>query len=505
MSIRTRLTIWYTAVLALILLVFCVGVYAFVTWQMIGQVDSRLEQAANTALPLALSQEPAFERRAGKKVLTLPGLDALRASETYVQLLSPTGGIVGISPNIADVFLGNHLDPIAFREAVKMAPNERTNQFNEVQHDGVPPIRVFTQALTRRNGEVVGYLQVATSLEGVKAAQNSLLIALLSLGGLGIVFSAIIGVLLARRALRPVDELTKTAMAIYRAENLDQRVAMPKANDEVGRLSQAFNEMLDRLSKLFNAQQRLVADVSHEMRTPLTVIRGNVDLLRAMGCADQESLDALTRESDRMTRLVGDLLLLSQADAGVLSIQFHPTQLNPLVSDVERSGQVLSAGRVGVSVHMEESLVVQGDSDRLKQVLLNLVDNAIKHTPDGGQVRIEATRSYNGFVRISVSDTGVGIPEQDLPYVFERFYRVDKSRSRSNGGSGLGLSIANSIVQAHNGRIVVSSKPGLGTTFDVYLPAPASDQLPGRDNHRDPSRESNNGATQLATESERLP
>jgi signal transduction histidine kinase len=237
--------------------------------------------------------------------------------------------------------------------------------------------------------------------------------------------------------------------------------------------------MLDRLSKLFNAQQRLVADVSHEMRTPLTVIRGNVDLLRTMGCADVESLDALTRESERMTRLVGDLLLLSQADAGVLSMNFHPVNVTQVVSDIERSGQVLAAGRVNIATHVEEDLSVQADPDRLRQVLLNLVDNAIKHTPDGGQVTVEAARSYNGFVRIAVSDTGVGIPEKDLPYVFERFYRVDKSRSRANGGSGLGLSIANSIVQAHNGRIVVSSKPGEGTTFDVYLPTQQPQHLLG--------------------------
>jgi signal transduction histidine kinase len=276
--------------------------------------------------------------------------------------------------------------------------------------------------------------------------------------------------MLARRALRPVEQITQTAIAIYRAENLDQRVSVPKSNDEVGHLSQAFNEMLERLQQLFNAQQRLVADVSHEMRTPLTVIRGNVDLMRVMGCSDVESLDALTRESERMTRLVNDLLLLSQADSGVLAMQFVQMDLAPLISDINRSAQVLAAGRLTVDTTCEAGLALQADPDRLKQVLLNLVDNAIKHTPDGGTVRVEATRSYNNFIRVSVSDTGIGIPEEDLPYVFERFYRVDKSRSRANGGAGLGLSIAASIVQAHNGRTVVSSKPGEGTTFDVYLP-----------------------------------
>jgi signal transduction histidine kinase len=144
--------------------------------------------------------------------------------------------------------------------------------------------------------------------------------------------------------------------------------------------------------------------------------------------------------------------------------------LSPLISDIKRSAQVLAGSRLTINTTCEEGLKLQADPDRLKQVLLNLVDNAIKHTPDGGTVRVEATRSYNNFIRVSISDTGIGIPEQDLPYVFERFYRVDKSRSRANGGAGLGLSIASSIVQAHNGRVVVSSKPGEGTTFDVYLP-----------------------------------
>jgi signal transduction histidine kinase len=472
MSIRTRLTIWYTAVLAAVLILFSLGIYFFMSWQMVQQVDSRLLQASDS-VPLLLGnpREAEVVRRDGKAVLSLPRLDAFRASDLYVQLIDKNGAVVAVSPNIVDSSFNDQLDPTAFKQMPKIVDTPAKELYTEAKHAGTPPIRVFTRPVfTGEDKSYVGVVQVGTSLESVKSAQNSLLVALSSLGGLGLAFSAVIGALLARRALRPVDNITKTAMAIYRADNLDQRVAVPKANDEVGRLSQAFNEMLDRLSQLFHAQQRLVADVSHEMRTPLTVIRGNVDLLRAMGCADTESLDALSRESDRMTRLVGDLLLLSQVDAGVLPMHFHPIVLDQLISDVERSGQVLSAGRVRMTAHAETGIAVEADPDRLKQVLLNLVDNAIKHTPDSGDVRLEATRSYNGFVRISVSDTGVGIPEADIPYVFERFYRVDKSRSRANGGSGLGLSIANSIVQAHSGRMVVSSKPGQGTTFDVYLP-----------------------------------
>jgi heavy metal sensor kinase len=472
MSIRLRLTLWYTAILAFVLFAFSLGIYGYMTWQMMQQVDSRLVQAAALVPNFLGTQDEAETVLLGdKKVYSIPRLRVFQWTDIYVQLIQPDGSIYGVSPNIIDANFTRQLDPPAFKRASAM--NAQTSDFivSESQYADTPPIRVLTRPVFNpSNNSLGGVLQVGASLESVKIAQNSLIVSLLVLGGLGVLFSGVIGALLARRALRPVDKLTSTAMAIYRAENLDQRVSVPQTNDEVSRLSQAFNEMLERLSKLFNAQQRLVADVSHEMRTPLTVIRGNVDLLRAMGCADVESLDALTRESERMTRLVGDLLLLSQADAGVLPMQFQTLVLAPIVDDIERSAQVLANNRVSIVANCEAGLQLQADSDRIRQVFLNLVDNAIKHTPDGGRVSIDATVSYNGFLRVSVSDTGVGIPEQDIPYVFDRFYRVDKSRSRANGGSGLGLSIANSIVQAHHGRIVVSSKPGEGTSFDVYLP-----------------------------------
>lgn len=474
MPLRTKLTIWYTAVLALVLSIFSIGVYGIVSALMVQQVDSRLEQAINTVPSLAFSRKPQLvESSSGQQVVSFPNLDAFRASEVYVQVISPTGHLLGVSPNLVNAPFSDQLDPAAFSTMTAPGFNADSQQiYREVQRQqNMPPIRVLTRSIVNQDGKLLALVQVGTSLESLKTAQRFLFTTLVGLGTLGVIFSALIGAMLARRALRPVEQITQTAMAIYRAENLDQRVTMPKSNDEVGHLSQAFNEMLDRLQQLFTAQQRLVADVSHEMRTPLTVIRGNVDLMRVFGCSDAESLDALTRESERMTRLVNDLLLLSQADSGALTMQFVEMDLTPLIADIHRSAQVLAGGRLSAVTTCEEGLTLQADPDRLKQVLLNLVDNAIKHTPDAGTVRVDATRSYNNFIRISVSDTGIGIPEQDLPYVFERFYRVDKSRSRANGGAGLGLSIAASIVQAHNGRVVVSSKPGEGTTFDVYLPA----------------------------------
>jgi signal transduction histidine kinase len=273
---------------------------------------------------------------------------------------------------------------------------------------------------------------------------------------------------MARRALQPVSKITSTALEIYRTEDLDRRVDV-KTNDEVGRLGSAFNEMLDRLTALFRAQQRFVADVSHEMRTPLTVIRGNVDLLR-MGCADEESLDAITSESERMTRMVSNLLLLSQADAGVLPMHMQPVELEPLLASVARSAQIIADRRAAISMRCDGQAVVMGDADRLKQMMLNLVENAIKHTSDGNGVTIDLALVNHTQARITVTDTGAGIPPEDLPHIFERFYRVDKSRSRAQGGAGLGLAIVKSIVEAHGGSITARSVAGKGASFEVILP-----------------------------------
>ena len=474
MAIRTKLTIWYTSVLALVLVAFGVGVYTILTVSMVRQLETNLQQASNSVGPVfrATGVRVKREQNQAPLIVPLPNLDPFRASETYVQLVDTTGVVFGISSNLYQETQQRYkpLDAAALARIRALSETEQGQLFSTVRLTGAPSLYVLTSAVRDEKSELFAYTQVAGSVETIENAQRILLISLLALGSGGLIISAVLGAFLARRALRPVDSITRTALAIYRAENLDQRVPEPKTEDEVGRLSAAFNEMLDRLSSLFNVQQRLVADVSHEMRTPLTVIRGNIDLLGAMGCADQESLEALKRESDRMTRMVGDLLLLSQADSGQLSMQFQPTQLAPVVMEITRSGKVLGGDRVLVTGNADSSILVNADGDRLRQVLLNLTDNAIKHTPEGGRVHVEAVRVFNGYARISVSDTGVGIPEADLPHVFERFFRVDKSRSREKGGSGLGLSIAQKIIEAHKGRITASSKLGEGTTFDVYIP-----------------------------------
>lgn len=462
MSIRTRLTIWYSAILLLGFLLFGIGVYVSVSFTLIRQVDESLEQSARSIvgqIQIVMNEEG--------RVINLPQFDVFRASTVYVEAIDAKGKIRGRSSNVGG--FDYHLDPYTFTRMKNLALNELQPAYNDVQHLQAPLLRVYTYPLLAGEGkELFGFLQVAASLEDVQRARSWLLLTLLGVGGLGLLVSAAAGAAMARRALQPVSKITSTALEIYRTEDLDRRVDV-KTNDEVGRLGSAFNEMLDRLTALFRAQQRFVADVSHEMRTPLTVIRGNVDLLR-MGCADEESLDAITSESERMTRMVSGLLLLSQADAGVLPMHMQPVELEPLLASAARSGQIIADGCASISMRCDGQAVVMGDADRLKQMMLNLVDNAIKYTPDGGSVTIDLALVNHTQARITVTDTGTGIPPEDLPHIFERFYRVDKSRSRAQGGAGLGLAIVKSIVEAHGGSITAHSEAGKGTSFEVILP-----------------------------------
>jgi signal transduction histidine kinase len=227
---------------------------------------------------------------------------------------------------------------------------------------------------------------------------------------------------------------------------------------------------LERLEQLFNSQRRFLADVSHELRTPLTVIKGNVGLMRQQGIADEESMDSIEAEVDRLTRMVGDLLLLAQAESGRLPLDHSKVELDTVFLEVFQQMRLLAGERLQVKLAEIDQIMVIGDRDRLKQVLLNLVGNAIQYTPQGGQVNL-ALRKVADKAQIIVTDTGPGIPSQDLPHIFERFYRGEKSRKRNKTtGFGLGLSIAYWIVRGHGGTIEVNSAEGKGTTFCVWLP-----------------------------------
>ena len=272
------------------------------------------------------------------------------------------------------------------------------------------------------------------------------------------------------RALSPLESITDTVDQINRADDLSRRIPyQDETDDEIGEMVVSFNQTLERLESLFTSQQRFLADVSHELRTPLTVIKGNVDLMRHMKEADEESLSSIDQEAGRLTRLVGGLLMLAQAESGKLALNFAPVELDLLLTEVFTEMRVLASSKVRVHLNDIDQVMVNGDRDRLKQVFLNLISNAIQYTPAGGEIFL-SIRKLGDQARVIVRDTGPGIPAEDLPHIFDRFYRAEKSRTRSKtSGFGLGLSIAHWIVEHHGGQIKVESKEGKGTTFVIWL------------------------------------
>jgi len=287
-----------------------------------------------------------------------------------------------------------------------------------------------------------------------------------------LILSVLGGWFLANKSLKPVDKITKTARDIT-AQNLDQRIVTVDVDDEIGRLILTFNDMIGRLQSSFDQVKQFSIDASHELRTPLTVMRGELELaLRSKqpNEAYRQILSSTLDEILRMSSIIENLLLLAKGDIGRSTITFEQVDLAPIIRELHEDGEML-AERKHIQVKLEtvEDLSVSGDTVRLRQLVLNLLDNAIKYTPEHGTVALSLVRE-NGSAKIIVKDNGIGIPPEDQPKIFDRFYRVDKGRSREMGGTGLGLSIAQWITETHRGKIFVQSEVNKGSVFSVLLP-----------------------------------
>ncbi len=287
------------------------------------------------------------------------------------------------------------------------------------------------------------------------------------------------GFVLVRRALKPVESIALKAEDIS-LHNLSERLPVVQSGDEIERLSVALNRMIHRLEDAVRSSKQFVADASHELRTPLTVMRGELESLAqdaGLGGETRETLGSVLEEVDRLGEIVDGLFALSRLDAGEAPAERVRFDLGELAATTAGQMSLLADDkRVSVSCESAGGVTVEGDRARLKQVVVNLLDNAIKYTPSGGQVRL-AVRREAGFAVLEVSDNGIGIPANALPHVFQRFFRVDRSRSREQGGAGLGLSIVKSICSAHGAEVEVSSSPGQGSTFRVRQPLAAGPAL----------------------------
>lgn len=456
MPVRIRLTLWYTFLLGVILITFSVLLYLVLKFSLHNQIDVNLQDRAQQVLT-GIEAQSVINPKTGE--VFVPQANIFYSPATFIQVIRANGTIVTATDN-----LGAQRFPPDEQILAAVLNGQATYKTVSVADT---PVRIYSVPILFR-GQVVGAVQVGQSLKEVEDTLRQVLLFLFSGTATALILAAMVGAFLAWTALRPIEKINRAAAQIMSGRDLKQRLPLADTNDEIDQLTETINDMLERLDNFFQAQVRLSADVSHELRTPLTAIRGNVDLLRRGAARDpdelNEALSVIEGELDRMSRIVADLLLLSQADAGI-SLRMGPVELDTIILEVFRQARVIANG-VTLQLGHEDQAVVQGDPDRLKQLLINLVTNAIKHTPPPGTVTISLYREPE-WVRITVADTGRGIAPSALPHIFERFYRGQDTGAR---GTGLGLSIAQWIAQAHGGQITVTSELGQGSVFTLWLP-----------------------------------
>ena len=335
------------------------------------------------------------------------------------------------------------------------------------------PLRVFIMPVIE-HGRIAYIVQVASPLNLVNTGLNKLKATLLILIPLTVFLTAALGVFLVKLTLDPVDSMIKTIRQIT-AENLKLRIDIPDTKDEIKRLADTFNDMLTRLDHAFSFQKQFIQDVSHELRTPLTILKGEFEIALKKSRSHQEYKSVLVsslEEINKISQMVEGLLTLARLDNQEIKFAMKRLELNALLESVLDDMRVLAFQKaISIDLLTLDKIILEADENQMRCVFVNLLDNAIKYTHPKGKITINIHKD-NNLARVKVSDTGIGIPENELHLVFDRFYQVEKSRSGS--GFGLGLSIVRSILDAHHGRIEVESRQGQGTTFTIFLPLSCS-------------------------------
>lgn len=462
-TLRGQLALWYGGLLLGILAAFGGILYGVLARNLYRSVDQKLLALAEVVAESSVRNflRPGFNdlSRLLEEFYDVP------AAGQFIQVLDPSGTVGSRSPNLERKRL-----PLS-QNALKLAVHGGRAVY-ETLPDHPASLRILTYPVVVR-GHVRNVVQVATSLANVGETLRQILW-ILAAGIPSLLLVTLVGGwIVAKRALGPIDSVVQ-ALRSLDAQHLDARLPEDHGTLEVRELAENFNGLLARLEDAFRKVRQFTADASHELRTPLTVLRGEAEVaLRQPRSAEeyQAVIASSLEEIHRMGRIVADLLLLAKGDLGEAPIDRLPVALGGLLSEMAGHVQMLAESRdVGFTWTDGPSVTLSADPLRLRQLFWNLLDNATKYTPAGGRVFLSFTRPEPGWVRITVKDTGVGIPKEDLERIFERFYRVDKHRSRAQGGSGLGLAICRWIAEVHGGRIEVRSTQGQGSSFLVTLP-----------------------------------
>ncbi len=452
-SIRVRLTLWYSLVLALCLSLFGGGAYFAMRYSIYATLDAELRQRLEGVRGIISEDAPRGSATLDDELRELATGEGARGR---LRVADGAGHVLFASPGMQS--------PTARETNRKVSAGFDERIARE-------PFRVLWDRV-----EVAGTLYdvtVAISTKELSEALERFRDVLYLAGPLFLLLAALGGYWMSRRALAPVDEITQSARNIG-AQNLAMRLAVPQTGDELERLATTLNEMLSRLDAAFQRIAQFTADASHELRTPVSVMRtsAEVALRKPRAAAEyREALSQILRESERVSRLIEQLLLLARADSGSTAIPITRTNLNETLEKAWKQTNFLANAK-----HLNsESFVpaapiwVYGDPASLERLFLILLDNAVKYTAGGGRIELRLSTN-DGFAVAEIRDTGIGIAPEDIAHIFDRFYRADRARSRETGGTGLGLAIGRWIAQAHGGEIRVQSEPSKGSSFQVRLP-----------------------------------
>ena len=459
MPIRWRLTLQFTLILLIILVASGAVLQLLLQRYLNNEVDDTLRvysaRVHGTLNPQQVPEPLDYETIHSR----LPPINEFASPGIYIQLIDSDGKVAVKSDS-----LGGQELPVS-PALIEQGFGGKVLIQTVAAGDGAR-VRIMFSPLYLKDRTMV--LEVAQSLKHVDTALTQVRWALIASILLALVLAAASGGFVVRSALAPVSRITRTAKGIDTGSDLSRRVGYRGPSDEIGQLAATFDHMIERLDKVFQLQKDFIADASHELRSPLTVIRGNLDLLkRNLSEKDRaESLQAIEAETRRMSEIVNDLLFLAEVESSSLVRQESVPLREIVLGEVERFAPLDNKHQL-VTGQLED-LSARGDSQHLRRMLGNLIDNAIKYTPRGGSITVSLYRD-GGWAKLEVSDTGIGIAPQHLEHMFERFYQVDKAKSRASGGTGLGLAIVRSIAEQHGGKVTVSSEPGKGSTFTVRL------------------------------------
>jgi heavy metal sensor kinase len=456
LPIRLRLTAWYFAVLAVVLSAFGITAYVEMRHSIRKTVDEELQARSEGVHQLI---ERTVQRGARQDLPEgLREHTELRAGGALLQVSDEKGEWLYRSPVMIDYAVA------------RPDPDKVPKKSTEVWGRDVP-LRIWTQKVTVA-GEYY-LIQTAFEMDDFYGALDNFALLLYISIPLLLLFAAAGVYWISTRALSPVDRITMTARNIS-AQNLSSRLDVTQTRDELQRLSETLNGMLSRIELAFKKITQFTADASHELRTPVAVMRTRAELsLRKARSADEyrDVIAEVLAELEKTSGLIEQLMFLARADSGAETLQFTATDLAAVLREACHQGAALAEAKQ-IAFHesiSDGAMLTQGDPTSLRRLFLILIDNAVKYTPSGGQVEVSLQRT-GGYATVEVRDTGIGISEADLPNVFERFYRADKARTRELGGVGLGLSIGRWITEVHGGTIEVHSTPGRGSVFQVRLP-----------------------------------